>query len=57
MTLAGIIDDYFDGYFSEEMIVPGIVMLAVLSFNACICHCDTRVLPDFAMFVIQSDHD
>ena len=57
MTLAGIIDDYFDGYFSEEMIVPGIVMLAVLSFNACICHCDTRVLPDFAMFVIQIDHD
>ena len=33
MTLAGIIDDYFDGYFSEEMIVPGTVMLAVLSFS------------------------
>ena len=28
----GIIDDYFDGYFSEEMIVPGTVMLAVLYF-------------------------
>ena len=32
MALAGIIDDYFDGYFSEEMIVPGTVMLAVLYF-------------------------